>query len=659
MQKEVNEKNAGLSEDALLLKDTTLLFVDDEPMIMQTFTRALKYRMKEVYTASDGKSAWEAYLQYRPDIVVTDIMMPSISGLELAQMIKKDDPDVEVIIASAYDEKDFFIEAIRAGVNEYIAKPVDQELLIQILVKAAKERRLHKEFQQTTKQRNLILNTASEGIFGLDCEGKHTFVNPSAAEMLGYNPGELIGRNSHTCWHHSRADGSHFDGDECPIYKTLKTGTSIAVEEDTFWRKDGSSFIVDYAATPIFDHEKIVGAVVSFWDTTQRKEREDSLKMFSLAVEQSSSAIMITDTKGDIVYVNERLSEITGYGKPEFLGQNPRILKSDRNDPVIYQEMWKKITSGEKWIGEVINRKKDGSHYWMQLSIYPLISANGEVIRFVSIGEDITEKKYFEEKLKNINIDLEYRIKKEIEKNREKDRMIFEQSKISAMGEVIKDIAHHWRQPLTAIGMLVSNIRDSYEHDELSREYLAEATEKTMEQLQYMSKTIDNFRNFFRPEDEKKMFELEKTIKDSVYMVQAQLNGYGIKTTYDNQVGPTEVMGYPNEFKQVVLNLIKNSMDAINVQKSQSTKQIDGVIKITLRLMDDSYHLSFEDNGGGIDPAIIDKVFDPYFTTKEQGKGVGIGLYMSKVLVERGMGGKITVQNTKEGALLEIVMPRA
>ena len=159
---------------------------------------------------------------------------------------------------------------------------------------------------------NLILENAGEGIFGLDVDGNHTFVNRKAADLLGYEPADLIGKNSHSIWHYYRPDGSLFPKEECPIYFTLKDGRKH-VGESYFWRKDGSGFYVDYSSMPIFDNDSLTGAVITFSDITARKIAFEEIIRLHKAVESSGEVIFITDLNGLITYINPEFTNLYGF----------------------------------------------------------------------------------------------------------------------------------------------------------------------------------------------------------------------------------------------------------------------------------------------------------------------------------------------------------
>jgi len=245
--------------------------------------------------------------------------------------------------------------------------------------------------------------------------------------------------------------------------------------------------------------------------------------------------------------------------------------------------------------------------------------------------------------------------KKNIEKKqKEQEALLVQQSKMAAMGEMIGAIAHQWRQPLNALGIMIQDLKFAHKYGEFNEAYLAEMIEKSMEQIHFMSSTIDSFRSFFKPVKQKEFFSISTAIKDVLSMLSAQLKNNNIKTILELDERNNDVAyGFKNEFEQVVLNILSNAKDAI-LDKNGS-----GAISICSKTKNNSVRISFLDTGGGISEDIIDKVFDPYFSTKEQGKGTGIGLYMSKIIIEEHMGGKLTVRNKNGGALFEITLSLA
>ena len=234
----------------------------------------------------------------------------------------------------------------------------------------------------------------------------------------------------------------------------------------------------------------------------------------------------------------------------------------------------------------------------------------------------------------------------------EHERLMMQQSRMSAMGEMIGAIAHQWRQPLNALGLMIQDADMSYRCNEMDTEYFASFKQKSMEQISFMSKTIDDFRDFFKIDKEIKSFPVISKINEVISLLKPQFASSDIQITLEQNCD-CSVSGYPNEFMQVILNILNNAKDAI-IQ----TKKEGGLIKITTRCRTNACVTTIEDNGGGIEKQVIEKIFDPYFTTKAPDKGTGIGLYMAKTIIEKHMDGAINVTNTENGALFTIMLPR-
>ncbi|MES0489876.1 MAG: ATP-binding protein [Leptospirales bacterium] len=259
-----------------------------------------------------------------------------------------------------------------------------------------------------------------------------------------------------------------------------------------------------------------------------------------------------------------------------------------------------------------------------------------------------------------LNKNLQTEIKDRMEKLRQNETYLTQQSKMAAMGEMVGAIAHQWRQPLTSISLIIQDLTEAYDGNEFDEQYLNDSVKKTMILVKQMSSTIDDFRNFLKPSNDEIKFNLfdalEETIKISLSMVRSNLIKISLQKI--DQVDKPENMiisGYLNEFKQVILNLIMNSKDSIEERRLQNPL-LQGIIKITL-ISSNNAVIKIKDNGGGIPDKIIDKIFHPYFTTKTMEKGTGIGLYMSKNIIEQRMKGLIFAFNEEDGAVITIVLP--
>ncbi len=259
------------------------------------------------------------------------------------------------------------------------------------------------ELAEAEERSRLLLESTRDGIFGVDTNGIVTFVNASAATMLGFKRVEIIGQPIHSLVHHSQKDGSPNPLEHCPMCRAYTEGIASAIDDEVLWRKDNVSFDVEYTSVPIRQNNVIIGAVVVFRDISQRKQEQAELQKLSSAVEQSPSSVVITDMEGRIEYVNPKFTQVTGYAREEVLGKNPRVLKSGEQSPEFYEDLWKTITAGRDWHGEFCNRKKDGEIYWELASISPIHDADGQIAHFVAVKEDVTGRKRMEQEMRRIN----------------------------------------------------------------------------------------------------------------------------------------------------------------------------------------------------------------------------------------------------------------
>ncbi len=260
--------------------------------------------------------------------------------------------------------------------------------------------------------------------------------------------------------------------------------------------------------------------------------------------------------------------------------------------------------------------------------------------------------------VKQSNSLLQAEVKKQISQLRQKEQLLIQQSKLASMAEMMSSIAHQWRQPLNTLMIYKNLIVDDYTEGSLSKEKLLEFDGKMDTILHSLSKTINDFRRFFVPSKKQETFRLDETIASVHEIVLPLLQERFIQLRINGTGTPVYVTGYPNEFRQVLLTLIKNAQEAIERQLANH-EIVQGVITLTLSRENGSVYLRVEDNGGGIAEDIIDKIYEPYFTTKFEAQGTGLGLYMAKMLVEKSMHGELSVKNATAGAIFSIKLTAA
>jgi PAS domain S-box-containing protein len=296
--------------------------------------------------------------------------------------------------------------------------------------------------------------------------------------------------------------------------------------------------------------------------------------------------------------------------------------------------------------------RADGEERFIVVRGEAVFDQEGCFVKIRGANQDITERKRAEEQLQRqkqlleeLNITLEERVRDEVAKNREKDVMLIQQNRQAALGEILDHIAHQWKQPLYNISLTTYLLK---ENDSLKQEEVNETAEKILDQVDNMSQTLNVFRDFYRPDKEKSVFLIKESIDRAISFIMPALHFESIKVKVEADSG-LSALGYPKEFAQVILNLASNALDAFKERKVEKPNLV-----IRAFAEGNMAVVTMTDNAGGISEANIGNIFDLNFTTKEMSGGTGIGLYMSKNIIERHMGGILTAGNVADGAQFSI-----
>ncbi len=362
------------------------------------------------------------------------------------------------------------------------------------------------------------------------------------------------------------------------------------------------------------------------------------------AYEKANLAICITDENGVYASVNDKYAELFEYEASELIG-NSFLLVMPKDDAETVQSVYFEAIKNPSFesSADTVRITKSGKNIYIHVS-YRVIKQNDNFY-MISAVKDTTEQRA------------------EDEKRRFDQQLLLQQSKITALGEMISAIAHQWRQPLNALGIMIQDVKIAKKFNELTDEYIQNFDTGAMSQIKTMSKTIDDFRNLFRPETTKESFALIGATLEIVSLIGPQLEHHNISSNVYSPLdidepGEALIYGYPNEFKQLISNMLSNSKDSI-IEKQERDGVFDAFINMEIGISKDNGQryafVRIIDNGTGIKDEILPRIFEPYFTTKEQGKGTGVGLYMTKMIIEQNMNGTIAASNRKGGgAVFEI-----
>ncbi len=347
---------------------------------------------------------------------------------------------------------------------------------------------------------------------------------------------------------------------------------------------------------------------------------------------ENSNIVSKTDINGIITFVNDEFVKLFEYSKEELLGKNHTIIRHPDTPKENFKTLWETILNKKVHKATVKNLSKSGKTIYLNTTIIPILDENEDIFEFIAIRYDITN---------------EIMLQKEVE---EKQKIIFLQSRMASLGQMLANVAHQWRQPLTELNLTLFNLKKSFEtknQKEFDKFY-----DSSKNLILGMSNTIENFTNFFTPQKEKEKFLLNLSINEALKILNRVLQEENINIKFDI-LKNLEVFGIKNELTQVLLNLINNSKDAF-IQKS--IKQKDITIKTYLK--DDFIYLEYLDNAQGVDKELFDRIFEPYFTTKHQSSGTGLGLFICKIIIENSFEGQILHENTKDGLKFTIKFPK-
>jgi len=494
-----------------------------------------------------------------------------------------------------------------------------------------------------------LFEKSHDGILLLQ-DGKFVDCNEAILRMLGYRTKEDL-LNVHPA-----KLSPEYQPDGRSSYEKAEEMMRIAMEQgynQFHWvhtRANGENFWAEIVLTKITINNRDIIHVV--WrDIQDRKELEFKNRQLHQELEQKvlqrtteQNTLLSLFDKGESIlfkwnndenwsvdHVSESIKTVLGYEKEDFLSHKIVYAECIHPDdlPQVMREVEAAVTGNKEYFEHEPYRlfTKEGDTKWVHDSTIIVRNPDNEITHFVGYITDITDIK-------------------------EKDKQLMQQSKLAQMGEMISMIAHQWRQPLTAISATANNLSLKLMIDDIDKDDFLTEIELISTYTQHLSKTIDDFRSFFKQTKEKETIMLSDLVLETLQIVSLSLKSKNI--TLETHFNCTEpVYTFVSELKQVVLNIIKNAEDALTEREISDPK-----ITIIAENDDSNHRLTIRDNAGGIPEKIIDKIFDPYFSTKLEKDGTGLGLYMSKKIIEEHCGGNIETANDKEGAIFTIILPK-
>lgn len=412
----------------------------------------------------------------------------------------------------------------------------------------------------------------------------------------------------------------------------------------------------------------VLAEILSRVFAKQRAEKalRKSESRYRLLAENARDIIYRIQVKPDFnyEYVSPSTKEVLGYGPEEYYN-NPdffaKIVHPD--DSKKLENIFRKPEFFKEPVQLRVFHNK-GMVVWIELKNVPVYSAQNRLIAFEGIARDISALKHSEERLRELNFQLtektealellnsslEQRINEEVEKNRNLDHMMALQARQAALGEMIGNIAHQWRQPLNLLSLAMYDLEDTFEYQELDKKYMDASMKEIHGIIQQMSQTIDDFRNYFKPQKEKTVFYAREAVNSALdfmspYFVNAKVK---IQKDLPDEV---KILGYYAQFEQVVINILKNAVDSV-----LNFDPKNRIIKVKAAQHDEeNSYVEIMNTGNPIKEEDIARIFDPYFSTKAEGEGLGLGLYIARIIIEKNMEGKIFCENVNNGVKFVLI----
>ncbi len=525
--------------------------------------------------------------------------------------------DLFEIIHKTKDDIEFPVE-VSAHLFDFRGTPT-----VLSIVRDITERKQAEQSLRESEIRFKALHNASFGGIAIHDKGIILDCNQGLSEITGYSVTELVGM-----------DGLLLIAEKSrnAVMNNIVTGYEKPYEA-TGLRKNGEEFPVRIEARNVPYKGKNV-RTVEFRDITERKQAEEERDRLISAIEQAAETIVITDSEGMIQYVNPAFEQITGYMREEAIGQNPRLLQSGEHDDAFYKEMWGMLTGGETWRGRITNKRKNGTLYTEEAVISPVRDASGRIVNYVAVKRDITKEMKLEEQLRQAQ-------------------------KMEAIGALAGGIAHDFNNILSPIigfsEMLMEDLPDS----SLDREKVG-IIYKAAGRAGGLVKQILSFSR--QSEHEKMPVRIQHILKEILKLVRSTIPS-SIDITQSIQSDCGLVMADPTQLHQIAMNLITNAYHAVEERSGKIFVQLKETELLNENLVNISLNtgryavLSISDTGSGIEPAIKDKIFEPYFTTKKQGKGTGLGLAVVHGIVKEHGGDIAVYSEVSKGTTFNVYLP--
>ena len=614
-----------------------IFVVEDESIVSLEIQSRIKHLGYIVSgTAASGDEAIRKVIDLKPDLILMDIRIKGeMDGIETAAEIKKI-YDVPIIFLTAYADP---VTIQRAKITDpfgYIIKPFEErELHISIEIALYKDH-TQKLIREKDKWLTAILRSVGDAVIATDTLGKIKFINNVAERLTGYTKEEAINKDLPNIFRIRSEVTKEFTLNA--VQKVMQTGEIVGLANHTeLVSRNGNVYPIADSGAPIRDENgNITGVVVVFQDLSYFKQTEELIKIQTSALNSAYNGIVITDASANIIYVNDAMYNLTGYLREELIGKSASIFKSNLHPDTFFLKMWKTISDGKTWKGEVQNRRKNGEPYYEEMSITPLKNEQGEITHFISVKEDISDRK-----------------KAEIELIKAKDDA---QRSDRLKSEFLAQMSHEIRTPIN----IISNFMQIYE-DELQQK-LSPELKKSISAVRIEShriiSTIDSIVNMaqlkagtFKPRLQK-IDLYESVIKPSIDQWAEHAENKNLQLLVSGKLENIFIEADSYSLGQAINHIVDNAI-----------KYTDkGTVQINSKCETENVIITIADTGNGISEDYLPRIFEPFtqeyqgYNRKYEGNGLGMALVKQYCSLNNA---SITIESEKWiGTTVKISIPK-
>jgi len=458
------------------------------------------------------------------------------------------------------------------------------------------------KLKSTNHELKEIINNSWDGIGIIDFKSKFLYVNDALSPILGYSNIELLSKNF--------VDFVNYEY-KISFLQLLRDNMRNSYDTDInvlCTRKDKKPIYLKVTISLMLNKKFFV---LNAKDITKQISDDQILNNYVISSH--------TDKYGFITKVSDAFCKLTGYAKSELLGRSHAVIQHEDTPSELFKDMWDTILKGKDWTGKIKNVKKNNDIFWVDIKIKPMNNKYGDITGFTALMFDITHELELDEKV------------------------IAQDNKLNIMSETIKTISHEWRQPLNTISILAQKLSLEVEENETFTDALKIITEN----VRNLSNTIEEFKSLIEVEAQKEVVELKKLI-ETLIKPYKRITEFEIEC--DNKI---IIETYESVLVSVFNNIVKNSIEAMQRNMIVDNKKII----VQVKRKKDFIELFIKDNAGGIEPEHLTKIFEPYFSTKQEKHGVGLGLYIAKNVIELHLKGSISITSSANATITKITLP--